>query len=502
MTVRATGLTLERLLAALVFIAVFTMAVRVPADSDTWWHLASGRYIVDNARIPVADPFSLTRLGAPWIDHGWLAQVLLYGLYALSSWVGLALGVAVLVTLAWWLVYRQSEGNPYVRAFAVVGGAITSSVIWAARPQLVSFLLAALVAYLLDRHKRHDGRLLPWLPLVMLAWANVHGGYAIAFILMLCYLVGETLNRLTGRGGDVVLSNRRLLHLAVVTGLCFVAVGVNPHTWQMWLYPFRTVGIGVLRDFIQEWQSPDFHQVWQQPFIGLLLITVVALARAGRRADFTDLVLLVVWCTSTLLAGRNMAIFALISCPILVRYGTLALQDQLETWRTMGRVGEWLAEATRPLAGRRLLGMLNWLLLVVVVLAALVKIYLPLRPAAVDKAVRETMPVDAVAAIRAQRPAGPMFNSYNWGGYLIFTLWPEYPVFVDGRTDLYDEAFLRAYLRMYTAADGWQEQLAGYDVRLVIVEADSVLARFLRHDPTWDETFRDELASVFTRRSE
>jgi hypothetical protein len=333
-------------------------------------------------------------------------------------------------------------------------------------------------------------------------WANVHGGYAIAFMLMLCYLVGETVNRLTGHGDDVVLSNRRLLHLAVVAGLCFVAVGVNPHTWQMWLYPFRTIGIGVLRDFIQEWQSPDFHQVWQQPFIGLLLVTVVALARAGRRADFTDLVLLAVWCTSALLAGRNMAIFALVSCPILVRYGTLALQAQLETWRIMGRIREWLSEAARPLAGRRLLGMLNWLLLAVVVLAALVKVYLPLRPAAVDEAVRQTMPVDAVAAIRAQRPAGPLFNSYNWGGYLIFTLWPEYPVFVDGRTDLYDEAFLRAYLNTYTAADGWQEQLTGYGVRLVLVEADSVLARFLRLDPAWDEAFRDELASVFTRRAQ
>lgn len=503
MTFRIPELTLVRLLTALVFIAVFTMAVRVPADSDTWWHLASGRYMVEQGHIPVTDPFSHTRSGALWIDHGWLAQLLLYGLYALGSWAALALAVAALVTLAWWFVYRQCEGHPYVCAFAVVWGAITSSVIWAARPQLVSFVLAALVAYLLDRYKRHHGRLLPWLPLVVLVWANVHGGYAIAFILILCYLVGEAVNRLAGHAGDSVLSTRQLLHLVIVAGLCFVAVGVNPHTWQMWLYPFRTVGIGVLQDFIQEWQSPDFHQVWQQPFLVLLLVTVVALARAGRRADFTDLTLLTVWSAAALLAGRNMALFALVSAPILVRYGSLALQRQLETWREVPWTRRWLGEASRPLAGHRLLGALNWLLLLLVAAAALVKVYLPLQPAVVDKAVRDTMPVDAVAAIRDRRPAGPMFNSYNWGGYLIFTLWPAYPVFVDGRTDLYDDAFLRSYLDIYTAADGWQEQLTSYGVRLVVVERESVLARFLRLEPAaWNEVFRDDMASVFTRHTE
>jgi len=120
MTMRLPHLNLPRLLPLLVFIAVFTMAVRVPADSDTWWHLASGRYMVQEGRVPVTDPFSHTRSGMPWIDHGWLAQLLLYGVFALGEWPALALSVAALVTLAWWFVYRQCDGQPYVRAFAVV----------------------------------------------------------------------------------------------------------------------------------------------------------------------------------------------------------------------------------------------------------------------------------------------------------------------------------------------------------------------------------------------
>lgn len=496
---RPYALTLPRLLTAIVFISVFTMAVRVPADTDTWWHLVTGRYIVHNWVIPLADPFSHTQLGQPWIDHGWLAQVLLYGVYAVASWTGLSLGVAALVTLAFAFVYAQSTGNPYIRAFGVVLGAIASSVIWAARPQIISFLLTALVAYLLDRHKRHGGRLLPWMPLVTLVWANVHGGYAIAFILMLCYAVGEAANLLTGHDQDPVLSRRRLLNLGLVMAISFLTVAINPNTWRMWLYPFQTVSMGVLREFIQEWQSPDFHQVWQQPFILLLLLTLLALARAGRRADFTDLALLAVWTMGALLAGRNIAIFALVTVPVFVRYATIAWNRQIEDWRGAASAQPLFQKASQPMASSKVMGALNWLLLILIIVAALVKIYQPLAPGAADRATRESLPAEAVAAIQELRPAGPMFNSYNWGGYLIFALWPDYPVFVDGRTDLYDDSFLREYIDIYLANDGWHDSLDRYGIRMVFVETNSVLAKFLRMEPMWQEAYRDNMAAVFTR---
>jgi hypothetical protein len=269
----------------------------------------------------------------------------------------------------------------------------------------------------------------------------------------------------------------------------------------MWLYPFRTVGIGVLRDFIQEWQSPNFHLAWQQPFILLLLLTVLGLTRSGRRADFTDLALLAVWTILALLAGRNIAIFALVAVPIFVRYGTVAWQRQLEDWREVDWARPLLEAASRPLGGGRILGIVNWVLLALITLAALVKIYLPLAPGAVEKATRASLPVDAVAFVQSQRPPGPMFNSYNWGGYLLFTLWPDYPVFVDGRTDLYDDEFLREYLSIYVADDGWQELLDKHKIQLIIVEADSILAKFLRIDPVWREAYRDEMAVVYTRNA-
>lgn len=495
------ALSLPRLLTAIAFISIFTLAVQAPADNDTWWHLTSGRLILQRAELLFSDPFSHTRLGTPWINYSWLSDVLLYAVYALAGWVGLSLLVAAIVTLAFWLVFCQSTKSPFLRAFGVIWGAITSSLVWSARPHLLCFVWIALSAYLLDRYKRHDGRLLPWLPLIMLVWANMHGGYySVGLMLMLCYLIGEALNRLCYHDADPVLSGPRWRHLLLVTLLCVLVVGINPNTWQLWLYPFRTVSIGVLRDFIQEWQSPDFHLIWQQPFLLLLFLLGLGLTRSGRAADFTDLMLCAMWAAWSLFAARNIAVFALVSVPILVRYLRLAWEHQRLIWQRASYFQARLTYA-RTSPRRGLASAVNWLLLVTIGFVASVKIYTTLTRTALDQAVHAGLPRDAVAYVQSQRLAGPLFNSYNWGGYLLFSLWPDYLVFVDGRTDLYGDAFLREYLRIHLAEEGWSDLLLKYGVRLVLVESNSPLARALQQQPDWEEAYRDALAAVYTRRA-
>jgi hypothetical protein len=490
-------LTTHRLLVTLVFIAIFTMAVRIPADTDTWWHLRSGQYIVENQTIPKTDPFSHTRAGDLWIDHGWLAQIFWYALYAGGGWAALALGLAAVVTVAFWFVWRQIEANVFVAASSMILGAIVSSVVWVARPQMISFLLTAVVAYLLHRFKRHDGRLLPSLPLIMLLWANVHGGFAIGFMLMVAYGVGEVVNHLTKHTEDPVVSWSRLKHLGLVFVISLAVVAINPHTWRMWLYPFQTVGIDALRDFIQEWQSPNFHLIYVQPFILMLLLVVAALARAGRQADWTDLALVAMWTAWALFAARNVAIFGLVVTPILARYADLAWTGQWRTW------GYSRAPFAFRSTGRlsRLQLILNWSLLTLIAVAALVKIAVPLTPEANLKAEQNSLPYEAVQFIHQHQPPGPLFNSYNWGGYLIFKLWPDYPVYIDGRTDLYDNDFIRRYLNIMVADEGWQQKLDQDGVNLVLIETNSILAKFLRLDPAWEEIYSDERAALFSRKN-
>jgi hypothetical protein len=248
-----------------------------------------------------------------------------------------------------------------------------------------------------------------------------------------------------------------------------------------------------------EWRSPDFHLNYVQPFAVMLILVLVAMARSGRQADWTDLTLVSLWTAWGLFAARNIAIFGLIATPILVRYADLVWTAQWQTWG-------YAQPPFSAMSGRSRIGgpklALNWLLLGLIVLAAAIKIALPLQPWVNLKVEQDSMPYEAVQFIQKQQPQGPMLNSYNWGGYLIFKLWPDYPVYIDGRTDLYDDVFIRRYLRAVTADKDWKEILQTDGINLVVIEQDSTLAKFLQREPAWTEIYRDEMAAIFRRQDD
>jgi hypothetical protein len=107
--------------------------------------------------------------------------------------------------------------------------------------------------------------------------------------------------------------------------------------------------------------------------------------------------------------------------------------------------------------------------------------------------------VEAVQFIHANNLPGPMFNSYNWGGYLIWYLYPDYPVFIDGRTDLYDDEFIRQYVKVTLARPDWREVLDQYSVNFVLIESDSILVAFLEESDEWQCIYTDDMATIFIR---
>ena len=503
--IRIPTLTLPRLVVALTFLAIFAMAARVSADTDTWWHVRTGQWIVEHGAVPQTDPFSWTRAGEPWRIPGWVVQVPLYWLFTNFGYAGLNVFTAACVTLTFALVYPTCSGHPLLRAFVLVLAATVSGIYWSARPQIVSLVLAAAFALILYRWRGgghggvglapaqgdHKGHPYVWmLPVLMMVWANAHGGFAIGFILLGLTFAGEALKagwawfnyRRNPQSSNSPITNYQLLsQLALVSVACVIAVALNPAGPEMLLYPFKTVSIGALREFIQEWQSPNFHEIAQQPFLWLLLLTFAAVALSRRPVDVTDLILVCGAAYMGFLAGRNMPLLAVVAPALLTRHLNYLLDDV----RKPG--------TRQPFAGFPLL---NWILLVVFAALALIKT-LSVLPARVNEAaIAQTVPVGATDFIRRTQPAGPLFNSYNFGAYLMWAL-PEYPVYVDGRTDLYDDAFLRQYLHIAFGRPGWEAALREQGVRLVLIEADSLLGDRLTESAAWRELYRDEVAAVF-----
>jgi hypothetical protein len=286
-------LTAARLTTAILFILIFAMAVRTPTDTDTWWHLRSGAWQVEHRAVLGEDVFSHTRTGAPWINHSWGAQVVLWLVYSAFGGhgtpgdiivtgdesgtpgepkaltgdpgsVGLALYTALLATAGMALIYLASPGSVYVRAFALVLGTATAAVFWSPRPQMFTFFLSALVYYLLSRYKRDKMDRLWWIPVIMLVWGNLHGGFAVAFILMIGFIGGEIAGNLFNPGGEGVIPWRGIGRIALVMVVSAAVLVINPFGLQIYRVPFEITGIGVLQNFIQEWSSPNFHerQTW------------------------------------------------------------------------------------------------------------------------------------------------------------------------------------------------------------------------------------------------
>jgi hypothetical protein len=143
---------------------------------------------------------------------------------------------------------------------------------------------------------------------------------------------------------------------------------------------------------------------------------------------------------------------------------------------------------------------INWILLVMILLVGLAKIAVALNEKTMREGQEKYLPVEIAAYLDKTPPEGKMFNSYNWGGYLMFAA-PHVPVYVDGRTDLYDDAFLRDYLDVTMTRDGWEEALD--DIGFVVIESNSLLATTLRRSDAWQEQqFDDGRSSLFTRIDE
>jgi hypothetical protein len=487
------------------FILVFAMAARTPLDSDMWWHLRAGQQTWQTGRPMLVDTFSYTRSGETWINHSWLSQVGMYLVFKAWGYLGLGALVAALAALSMGLVYAQMEGPPLLRGFVIVLATAVAAVVWSPRPQMASLVLFGIVGYLLYLYKWRAVDRLWLLPLVFVLWSNLHGGYVLGLLLILAMIAGEMLNHILGLDSERVIPWSGIGRLALWGLASWLVVVVNPNGPAMWAIPFRTVEVGVLQDYISEWASPDFHQFVQQPFLWLLFATFGVVGLSGRRLDGSDLVAFVGFGYLALLARRNFGPFAMVAAPVLSRH----LPVLLESWVERVRLSWLQAKSRLPFLNKLpqsrplspgISKTLNALIIGLLALVAVVKVYLVTNPVLVDYFERRTFPVAAVSWVDANRPPGNLFNAYNWGGYLLWNL-PQYPVFVDGRTDLYNDQLLEEYLRIVAGGTDALGLLDAHSVNLVLVEAGSALGRLLEASPEWQRPFEDDRAAAFVRTS-
>lgn len=468
------SLTTRRLLVILLFLGILGRAMREANDPDMWWHLATGRAIVTQQEIPREDPFSYTMVGTRWYTHEWLTEVGMYALYQLGGKAMLIFTAALLVTLTFWLVYLQCSARPHVAVFLVLAGAFASSVSWGVRPQVLTMLGLALFSLLLERYRQGARWPLLLFPALIVVWTNLHAGFLLGPAFLALNLGGDGLALLFRRTGPRTLTWSRWRALMLATAATLPASFFNPNGWHMLRYPFDTLTSSAMRIYIQEWASPNFHDPGLWPFAVLLLGGMAILVLGQRSSDFTELLTFWGFATIGLYSGRHIPLFAVLAPPII------------------SRVIVWDSARIKS-ATTRLLLAINWMLL----LAAGAVVSWQFQHVVVQDRQQEVAqyPQAALAHIRAQGwETRRIYNTYNWGGYLV---WEEIPVFIDGRADVYGDAFMLEYLTTYHLTPNWRRPLEKYAVDYVLVESRTPLATLLLEAPEWDQVYQDGVAVIF-----
>jgi hypothetical protein len=314
--------------------------------------------------------------------------------------------------------------------------------------------------------------------------------------------MGELLNHGLGLNKESMLSWRSCGWVSLWLLLAVLVVVINPNGVATWVIPFKTIGVDAVQQSIEEWGSPNFHVLIQQPMIWLLLATLAMIGLSSRRMDGSELVSLSLFTYMALLARRNFGPFAVVALPILSRHlvsliedWRIANGDRLQKWR----LWVWIQQLSQaPKNKSRLSIGINLTICSVLCVVAVGKLVLVTQPAFVQQNIQAMFPDRAAAWVDNNQPSGKLFNDYNWGGFLIWRL-PEYPVFIDGRTDLFTDQQIKTYLDTIAGKPGWEQTLADNQISVVMIPSESGLAERLNQNPDWRISYSDDVAVVYLR---
>jgi hypothetical protein len=480
-------LSTRRVFVVILGLGLLAMAARGVNDPDVWWHLRAGQEMVARHHVPRHDIFSYTRYGRPWIAHEWLSEFIFYLVFRGTGWAGLMVAFAGLIAATFLLLYQQCAGRPYVAGLMVALGAIATIPSWGVRPQMFSMLLAAVFLWLLDKARRSEPgqlRFLWWTPLLMLLWVNLHGGFLLGPALMAITLAGWAVEAWLGLE-NWAKAGARLQQLGFVLVACLAVIPINPNGFQLYRYPFQTLQSRTIVNYIVEWASANFHSADFKPFLGLLLLTWLVVGLSRKRLSPTQILLLLATAYGGLSAARHIPIFVLVAVPILAE-GLEGLAERRH-WFSPAE------EASLPPAKLAV----NLVLVLAVCALTILRFHQVIRNQGAGEA--ENFPTAATEFLIREHPPAPVFNYYDWGGYFIAKLYPQYRVFIDGRTDLYG-TLMDTFSDTARGEGNWRDGLQKYHVQTVVVPPASGLASLLRLDAGWKNAFEDKQAVVFVRR--
>ncbi|HMP57847.1 MAG TPA: hypothetical protein PKD86_00725 [Gemmatales bacterium] len=449
---------------------------------DTWWHLRVGQWIVEHQDVPRQDPFSRYGLetGQDWRAYSWLYELALYHGYATWGWHGIVFFRAVqgfLVAWAWLLFTTRYPNSVLWSALLFLLGYFSFFLMTLSeRPWLLSMMMGMWTVAVMQDLRAGSRRWHHWLlPLGYVLWANWHIQFIYGLALLGVGVLAPLFDRWLGWEQDepAQLGSASWQRLLLIALLCAAGTLVNPFHVSIYQVVWEYASQPGAFAYVYELTAPNFRRREDWLCVGLAGLALFLLGR--QRGLSTFQILLIVGPTFAGLRAKRDQWYLLV--------GVVAVLSELRfTWLSLPAAASWprWTQLAVPAGLVLLAASGSW----------------RLQEAAFVTSEEESYPVAAVAHIRAQGYPGPIFNHFDWGGYLIWRL-PEYPVAMDGRTNLHGDARIEASLKAWGGEPGWQDLPELRSARVLLVQQKSPLGQLLRLHPRFRLVFEDQRSSVF-----
>ena len=458
-------------------------------DLDIWWHIKVGDWIIEHHAFPHTGILSRTAADRPWAAYSWGYELLLSRAYA---WFGLV-GVGIFGTLltvgvayaVYWMV-RSLSGKFWV---ACILTTITCSAFLFSlmpRPVFLSMIFYAVtLALLLESQRDGQAQRLYWLPLVFLVWANCHIQFVYGLFVVGLFAGVHVLQQFGGYIGiradfasPSMLPASRLL---IIFAACALATCAGPYTYHLYPIVFSYAGSTFPYAFIREFRPLSFRAV--SHYVELLL-AVAAFFILGRqkRVDLFKLALLTV---TSVVAFRTMrdSWFLCIAAAACIA----------DSWREEARNRDIECEPSETLFEK------TGVALALALLIYLIAINTDFNTRGLDDAVSSVFPVRAVNFLRQHPQPGPLYNNFDWGGFLTWYM-PNYPVAIDGRTDLYGDQLDFLFFNSEKGDPSYVTDPYLNEAGVILLDRSKPLANILSADQRFQKIYEDRLAVLFVRR--
>jgi hypothetical protein len=442
-------------------------------DPGTFWHLRLGREVLATHAVPRSDMLTYTRENVAWVDQSWAFDVGLAFLVDHAGWT--AVLAATALGLAW--IYASLARGllrdgfaPVVVVIVTVFALGVGAVHFLVRPHLITLGLVLWTLRACQRQHERGGWAIAAIPLVMIVWANVHGGFLAGPVIVLAAALGHAVS------GPLDPARRReLVKFAVVFVLACAAPLVNPYRFGLYRHVGHLLISSGVTDLIDEYQPIPFGKANGRVMEWVVLALVAVPSLGARRIDRYALVHTVLWMHLALASIRNAPLFALAAAPALAQ----ALDGLPLAVRELGRLGRRFS--AWPVAATLAVGM------------------------AVAGGVRlggfspKVWPLAALPVLDRQPLGAHLFHEQDWGGMIEAECRPTRRAYLDDRFELFGRQAILDYVDALQGGPAWDALRDRLRIELVWLRPERGLARRLAADPHWRELYRDGVSVLFAR---